>query len=77
MAELTFRKPTADATVEVRGHLRLGDDAPQIVVALTWAVERGRLLSHAADLPPGWGASRDFVGGAWERYRCEFDDDDD
>ncbi len=28
VAELTFRKPMADATVEVRGHLALGDDSP-------------------------------------------------
>ena len=58
VAELTFRKPSADATVEVRGHLRLGDDIPRIEVALTWTVERGRLLSHAADLPPGWTPDR-------------------
>jgi hypothetical protein len=54
LAELTFRKPMADATVEVRGVLRLGDDTPRIEVALTWAVEKGRLLSFAADLPPVW-----------------------
>jgi hypothetical protein len=54
LAELTFRQPMADATVEVRGQLRLEDDTPRIEVALTWAVEKGRLLSFAADLPPGW-----------------------
>ncbi len=54
LAELTFGQPMADATVEVRGQLRLGDDTPRIEVALTWAVEKGRLLSFAADLPPGW-----------------------
>ena len=58
VADLTFRKPTADATVEVRGLLRLGDDIPRVEVALTWSVERGRLLSHAADLPPGWRPDR-------------------
>ena len=58
VAELTFRKPTADATVQVRGHLRLVDDIPRIEVALTWTVERGKLLAHAADLPPGWTPDR-------------------
>lgn len=54
VADLAFRKPMADATVDVRGRLKLGDAAPRIDVALTWAVEKGRLLSFAADLPPGW-----------------------
>ena len=58
VAELTFRKPTADATVEVRGLLRLSEDVPRIEVALTWTVERGELLAHAADLPPGWTPDR-------------------
>ena len=62
VADLTFRKPTADATVEVRGRLRLGDDVPRIEVALTWTVERGRLLAHAADLPPGWTPDRRRLG---------------
>ena len=58
VAELTFRKSIAEATVEVRGLLRLGEDVPRIEVALTWSVERGRLLSYAVDLPPGWSPDR-------------------
>ena len=58
VADLTFRKPAADATVEVRGHLRLGDDVPRVEVALTWTFERGRLHSYTADLPPGWTPDR-------------------
>ncbi len=58
VAELTFRRPTADATVEVRGHLRLGDDVPRLDAALTWTVDRGSVLAHAADLPPGWTPDR-------------------
>ena len=58
VAELTFRKPMADATVDVRGLLRLGDQIPRIEVALTWTVERGQMLSRAADLPPGWTPDR-------------------
>ncbi len=58
VADLTFRKPSADATVEIRGHLRLGDEVPRIEAALTWTVERGRMLSRAVDLPPGWTPDR-------------------
>ena len=31
---------------------------PRIEVALTWTLEKGRLLTHAADLPPGWTPDR-------------------
>jgi hypothetical protein len=65
LAELTFRRPTADATVLVRGHLRVDDDSPRIEVALSWTVEKGRLLNHAADLPPGWTPER-VVSGSGE-----------
>jgi hypothetical protein len=58
VADLTFRKPSADATVEIRGRLRLGDEVPRIEAALTWTVDRGRILSRAVDLPPGWTPDR-------------------
>lgn len=58
VATLSFRRPRADATVGVRGHLRIDDDVPRIEVALTWSVEKGRLLAYAADLPAGWTPDR-------------------
>jgi len=54
LADLTLRRPSVETTVEVRGRLKLGDDTPRIEVALTWSVEKGRVLTYSADLPPGW-----------------------
>ena len=58
IAVLTFRQPVDDASVDVRGLLRLGDQPPRMEVGLTWTVERGRMLSRAVDLPVGWVADR-------------------
>jgi len=58
VAELTFHKPTFDATGEVRGHLRLGREVPTFEAALSWRVARGRVPAHAVDLSPGWTPDR-------------------
>ena len=54
MGELSFRKPSADASVEVQGCLKLDRDRPEIEASVTWTIERGQLLLHAVDLAPGW-----------------------
>ena len=54
VAELTFRKPKVDATVQVRGLYLVGKDSTKIVATLTWTIEKGKPLGFAADLPPGW-----------------------
>ncbi len=62
VAELSFRKPSPDATVEVQGLLKLDRDRPEIEVAMTWTTERGLLLAHAADFAPGWVPDRAVAG---------------
>jgi hypothetical protein len=38
------------------------------VVGMKSALQLDPSLADVADLPPGWGASRDPPGAAWERY---------
>ena len=63
LAELSFRRPTAEATVQVRGLLLLGDDLPRLQASITWGVESGRLLNHSVELPPGWTPDRALSSG--------------
>ncbi len=58
IADLSFRMPSADAAVAIRGCFRIGPDRPSIDVALTWTVDRGPLLMHDVDLAPGWEPDR-------------------
>ncbi|MBX3388173.1 MAG: hypothetical protein KF691_01815 [Phycisphaeraceae bacterium] len=51
------------------------DDEPMTekdacVVALEEMVVRDPTLIELADLPCGWEARRDFVGGPWRRAKC-------
>ncbi len=38
------------------------------VVGMGCIVGKDPTLKEIADLPPGWGASREQIGGAWLRY---------
>jgi hypothetical protein len=38
------------------------------IIAMEEAVNIDKSISEIADLPPGWGASRTFVGGPWVKY---------
>ena len=40
-----------------------------LVVGMDCIVELDPTLITIADLPPGWLAQRDFVGGEWTRYQ--------
>ena len=42
-----------------------------LVVGMGCIVEMDPTLATIADLPPGWSASREAVGSAWERYENE------
>jgi hypothetical protein len=33
-------------------------------------------LSQIADLPPGWSAEREFVGGEWKRYKQTWEENE-
>lgn len=44
------------------------DPADGLVVDMRCIVEHDGTLFSIADLPPGWGASREKVGAPWERY---------
>ncbi|WP_406695457.1 hypothetical protein V5E97_30995 [Singulisphaera sp. Ch08] len=63
VALLTFGKPRADVSVEVRGQLLLGNSSPQLEAQLTWRVHRGHLLALDVDLPPAWVPERVQVVG--------------
>ena len=41
------------------------------VIAMSQAVKLDPTICELADLPPGWGASRDKVGAEWNRYELE------
>lgn len=45
-----------------------------MVVCLGCAYQRDLTLGELLDLPTGWQAQREFVGGAWERYPPETDE---
>jgi hypothetical protein len=44
-----------------------GSEADAAVVSMAEAVERDGTLREVADLPPGWVATRERMGGAWVR----------
>lgn len=72
VAVLSFGKPRADVSVEVRGQLLLGNSAPRLESQLTWRVHRGRLLALDVDLPPAWVPERVQIVGideplSWHR----------
>jgi hypothetical protein len=64
VADLVFRKPTADVSSEVRGRLLLGSSAPRLECQITWRVHRGRSLGIEVDLPPAWVPDRVRLAGA-------------
>jgi hypothetical protein len=47
------------------------DPADGLVVCMSHVVESDPTLKTIADLPPGWGAWREVVGGVWNRYQSE------
>jgi hypothetical protein len=47
-----------------------------IVVCLGCAYQRDKTIGELADLPRGWTAWRDQVGGPWEREEKPSDDED-
>ncbi|MGE5754896.1 MAG: hypothetical protein ACM35G_04145, partial [Planctomycetaceae bacterium] len=66
VAELVFRAPWADVSVEVRGQLLLGNAAPRLVFQVGWKAHRGRLLALDVDLPAAWVPDRIQVEGTDE-----------
>ncbi|HMB06303.1 MAG TPA: hypothetical protein VKP69_21540, partial [Isosphaeraceae bacterium] len=66
VAELIFRAPRADVSVEVRGQLMLGNAAPRLVCQVDWRAHRGRLLALDIDLPAAWVPDRIQVEGTDE-----------
>jgi hypothetical protein len=47
------------------------DPEDGLVVGMGCIVEKDPTLLSIADLPPGWGARREALGGHWERYEME------
>ena len=41
------------------------------VMCMAEALRLDKSLAEVADLPPGWGAWREKIGGAWQRYRTQ------
>ena len=41
------------------------------VVGMGRIIQKDPTVKQIADLPPGWGAWREKVGGAWTRYRSD------
>ncbi len=37
------------------------------VISMKTALDKDPTLAEIADLPPGWEASRDYIGGQWSR----------
>jgi hypothetical protein len=52
------------------------DRQDAIVVCLGCAYQKDKTIAELADLPLGWTAWRDHVGGRWEREQKPEDDDD-
>ena len=52
------------------------DSEHGLIVCLGCAYERDRTVAEVADLPRGWQAWRDFVGGPWDRVPRERDPDE-
>ena len=52
------------------------DSRDGIVVCLGCAFQRDRTIGELADLPLGWAAWRDFVGGPWTREENPPDPDE-
>ena len=52
------------------------DTADGLVVCLGCAYQRDRTIGEVADLPAGWQAWRDYVGGPWDRVPREPDPDE-
>ena len=46
------------------------------VIGMGCALEIDSTLRTIADLPPGWRAWRERVGGKWQREQCEAEDDE-
>ncbi len=42
------------------------------VISMGEAVKLDPTITEIADLPPGWGASRETIGGFWKRYEIEY-----
>lgn len=54
VAELTFRKPRADVSAEVRGMMLLGREIPRLEARVTWNLDRGQLSSLPIEIPAPW-----------------------
>ena len=63
VAELTFRRPWADASASIRGRVEIGPSTARLEGQVSWVVDRGRLTDPAIDLPEGWVAERVQVLG--------------
>jgi hypothetical protein len=63
VAELTFRRPEADASAEVRGQVSLSSDGTRLDAVATWRVDRGRMPDLTLDLPPAWTPERVQIVG--------------
>ncbi len=52
------------------------DSQHGLVVCLGCCFQRDRTIGELSDLPLGWAAWRDFVGGPWHRQMSAPEDDD-
>jgi len=52
------------------------DSADGLIVCLGCAYQRDSTLAEVADLPVGWQAWRDYVGGPWDKVPREPDPDE-
>ena len=41
------------------------------IIGMVEAVNLDPTITEVADLPPGWGASREKVGDTWEKYELD------
>jgi hypothetical protein len=41
------------------------------VICMQTVIALDPSITEIADLPPGWGAWREVVGGDWQRYPCK------
>jgi len=53
------------------------DPGEPVMLCLGCIFEKHADMAAIADLPRGWGASRDVAGGEWERWELDPEEDDD
>ncbi len=72
VAEIVFRRSSAEVSARVQGHLVVGNSSPRLTARVFWRIDHGRPHELALDLPASWVADRvgfDGVEGpvSWHR----------